>query len=150
MKFLLSALTIFILFATTNSSAQSGMELQLEDYQWENRLLLIFSPSVNHNDFQVMNQIIEEHTEGFTERDLKVFYAAPETDLSIHGTHIEQNSAETISTKFDLSDSAFTVLLIGKDGTEKLRSDEAISSQKLFKVIDAMPMRQREMKRDGK
>ncbi len=41
----------------------------------------------------------------------------------------------------------FTFLLVGKDGTEKLRSHILVTNEQLFAIIDAMPMRQREMKK---
>lgn len=39
----------------------------------------------------------------------------------------------------------FTVILIGKDGGEKLRSDSVLPATKFFTTIDAMPMRKDEM-----
>ena len=37
-------------------------------------------------------------------------------------------------------------LLIGKDGGVKLKNNSPISNIKIFNTIDAMPMRQREMR----
>ncbi|WP_019512218.1 MULTISPECIES: DUF4174 domain-containing protein [Mycobacteriaceae] len=37
------------------------------------------------------------------------------------------------------------MLLIGKDGTEKLRADTVPNLQTVYAVIDGMPMRGREM-----
>jgi hypothetical protein len=39
----------------------------------------------------------------------------------------------------------FTVILIGKDGTEKHRTNTLLQMQELFTIIDAMPMRRAEM-----
>ncbi len=41
----------------------------------------------------------------------------------------------------------FTVILIGKDGGEKFRSSSILSTGSLFAMIDAMPMRQAEIRR---
>jgi len=38
------------------------------------------------------------------------------------------------------------VVLIGKDGSPKLSSDDLVSFDKLSALIDAMPMRKREIK----
>ncbi len=43
--------------------------------------------------------------------------------------------------------STFAVLLIGKDGGVKLRSGRPFALHALFDAIDAMPMRQDEMRR---
>ncbi|MBW4517481.1 MAG: DUF4174 domain-containing protein [Timaviella obliquedivisa GSE-PSE-MK23-08B] len=40
----------------------------------------------------------------------------------------------------------FTVILVGKDGTEKQRSQTPIDPATIFRTIDAMPMRQQEMR----
>ncbi len=40
----------------------------------------------------------------------------------------------------------FTVILIGKDGNEKLRTQNLLTADKLFALIDAMPMRKEEMR----
>ena len=40
----------------------------------------------------------------------------------------------------------FEVLLLGKDGLIKTRQSTPVTAEELFRVIDAMPMRAREMK----
>ncbi len=41
----------------------------------------------------------------------------------------------------------FTFILIGKDGGEKYRSRDPVTLKTLYAIIDAMPMRQDEMRR---
>jgi len=41
----------------------------------------------------------------------------------------------------------FAVIPVGKDGTVKLRKDRPVAPKDIFRLIDSMPMRQREMKR---
>lgn len=55
--------------------------------------------------------------------------------------------------KYFLADHAiysprFTFLLIGKDGGAKFRSTKVVPKEQLFAIIDAMPMRKSEMKRN--
>ncbi|MCF2489231.1 DUF4174 domain-containing protein [Dyadobacter sp. CY347] len=57
----------------------------------------------------------------------------------------KENIPEWRKWKIDTT-SAFTFLLIGRDGGEKLRSNEVVSPEKLFGLIDAMPMRRNEVK----
>ena len=40
----------------------------------------------------------------------------------------------------------FTCMLVGKDGGVKLSSDTPVPAERLSDVIDAMPMRRREMR----
>jgi hypothetical protein len=46
-----------------------------------------------------------------------------------------------------LDTAQFTVVLIGKDGSEKFRSHEPVGPAQLFALIDAMPMRQAELRK---
>lgn len=50
--------------------------------------------------------------------------------------------------KFSVNEE-FTVVLLGKDGTEKYRSEKPVPTKTLFALIDQMPMRQSELKRKG-
>ena len=47
-----------------------------------------------------------------------------------------------------LEPNGFLMLLVGKDGGIKLRSQEIIPVKTLKRTIDAVPMRQREMRQD--
>jgi hypothetical protein len=49
-----------------------------------------------------------------------------------------------IETRF--GPAAFSVVLIGKDGGEKLRQGTPLAPAELFALVDAMPMRQAEMR----
>ena len=43
------------------------------------------------------------------------------------------------------ADTAFEVILIGLDGGEKLRQTKVLETDKLFAIIDGMPMRRSEI-----
>ena len=51
--------------------------------------------------------------------------------------------------RYGVAPGRFAALLIGRDGGVKLRGDEPMSTRTLFEAIDAMPMRQAEMRRRG-
>ncbi len=67
-------------------------------------------------------------------------------DLQIHVYNTDTATAEAKQWRIDTNE-PFTFLLVGKDGTEKLRSHQLVTNEKLFAIIDAMPMRKREMKK---
>ena len=47
--------------------------------------------------------------------------------------------------EYNVQRGTFAAILVGKDGGEKFRSGEPVRPEILFDLIDAMPMRQREM-----
>jgi len=51
--------------------------------------------------------------------------------------------------RFGVAHSAFRTVLVGKDGAEKRRDAAPVTARSLFDTIDAMPMRQREMREGG-
>lgn len=68
-------------------------------------------------------------------------------DMTIE-TYATTNKAEVKKWHIDAA-RPFTVLLVGKDGGEKLRSDSVVVATTLFNTIDAMPMRKSEIKHNG-
>ena len=69
-----------------------------------------------------------------------------EREITVKTYNITVQNGEATKWKIEPS-ASFIFLLIGKDGGEKLRSDSLVNADRLFSVIDAMPMRKNEMKR---
>ncbi len=114
------------------------------------RPLLVFSP--RPSDPQVAGQMaaLVDHSKELTDRDVVVIGlpsdAFPQkTSLpSAIFVHLEEQEARR---RFHVDPARFTVLLLGKDGGEKLRANSPVSWEALRSTIDAMPMRQEEMRR---
>ena len=49
--------------------------------------------------------------------------------------------------KFAISEGAFSLILVGKDGGIKLKSGDQVDLTEVFELIDSMPMRQGEMQK---
>lgn len=142
---------LIILFSTgiTNLHAQDFENFDLNDYKWKNRVLIVFSPNTFNADYRSQSNALQKAESGINERDLEVFYALNQSSASAKGQILPETPTQNLRAEFNVSPSDFTTILIGKDGTEKLRSDEVISIEKLFEEIDSMPMRRLEMKNDG-
>ena len=88
---------------------------------------------------------------GLAEKQLAIWKEAQaemeERDLTI--TVITGNDLLYKKYKVD-SLTEFTVILLGKDGGEKLRTQNLLTTNKLFALIDAMPMRRQEMQKKEK
>lgn len=100
----------------------------------EHRLLLIFKNEANLPLAQEQLNILHKDSAGIKERDLTIKIA-------------EKGSA--LFKKYKADHKLFTVILIGKDGFEKYRTNQLLQTKELFSIIDAMPMRRREMKKTG-
>ena len=95
------------------------------------RIVLIFG----NNTTLVQRQLVllQKDSSGLAERDLIVKQVKPGDNLY-----------QTYDIIFN---EPFTVILIGKDGGEKYRSNSILTTNHLFTIIDAMPMRQAEIRR---
>ncbi len=102
---------------------------RLERYGDRNRVLLVFVPSAEDKNYLEQKRLLEDAESGLTERDLVVLIT---------------DSSDPLRADYGVSE--FTVVLIGKDGTEKERFSEPVKPASLFSIIDQMPMRRREMK----
>lgn len=80
--------------------------------------------------------LLQGRQTGFEERDLipqEIFDETPDGDA--------------VREQYGIERGTFAVILIGKDGGEKFRSEEPVGPKVFFDRIDAMPMRRREMRR---
>jgi len=98
--------------------------LDLDAYRWKSRVLLHFG---EHTQLSAQTQA------AFKERDLVLLKA---------------NSPE-LRKAFKVN-SPFALILIGKDGGEKARWLTPVNPQIILNLIDSMPMRQSEIRRQNR
>jgi hypothetical protein len=117
------------LLALSLISIWSPQTPDLQHFQWKKRILLLFAPAAGDGRLKEQTDLIEANRPGFEERDLITFIIPEQSPLRAH---------------FHVDSKAFTVILLGKDGTEKLRQQSVLDTEKLFRLIDSMPMRRAE------
>ncbi|MGM0580857.1 MAG: DUF4174 domain-containing protein [Bacteroidota bacterium] len=119
----------------------------LDDFHWKNRLLIIYADDQKSSQLEEQLAKISQNDEGYNERDLKVIILKDQkVEIWNSGENHQLEFSEIIKELNIDEDRNYQNLLIGKDGGVKLRNNPPISNEKLFKTIDAMPMRQREMR----
>ncbi len=136
-------LIILILFFVTSFAHPLYANNMFEDYKWNNRLIFVFTPSKADADYKNQISIFHENIDVLTDRDVVTFIITDQNIVDIEGNIIGESNTELIE-KYKINQQ-FTVILIGKDGFEKLRKLEPLSIETLKNTIDAMPMRKREM-----
>jgi hypothetical protein len=135
---------------TTEPASERDEETQMEPlaaHAWEHRPIVVFAPSPDDETLERQMELFEAHRAGLDDRDI-VVYRVFEDEKPRGPDDVEpQEVADALRRRFQPTN-PFTVILVGKDTTEKLRTDDVLQIEKLFDTIDAMPMRQREMKRE--
>ena len=120
----------------------------LSQLAWEKRVLLLFAPQAGHAGYRRQVELLAAAGDGLRERDLTVIEAFADGGVAVDG-QARDTSATSFYRRFAVERDAFRAILVGKDGTVKLDRGAAITSDELFALIDAMPMRRLEMRRDG-
>lgn len=106
---------------------------QLTDLRWKARVLVLSAPTASHGDIVAQRRILAEDAQGLVERDIRIVELVSAKDAEMRD-------------KLKLSPERFTVVLLGKDGGEKMRDFQPVTLDALYGLIDAMPMRKREMR----
>ncbi len=109
------------------------------------RPLLIFAPRPDDPQLEIQLRTLKEHAAEAHDRQL-VPVAIPYNNPSPTAVQLSPEDATEARRRFHVDPARFTVILIGKDGGAKLRSTKPLSMHKLNDTIDAMPMRQQEMR----
>jgi hypothetical protein len=129
-----------------NLDRSQGIEFKLSDYQWQHRILLVFAPSTDSPQYRQQMQAWQVDVAGTDDRNLKLVQILATGESQVDGRSLGSASAERLRQQFGITPEEFAVILVGKDGTEKQRSQTPIDLAALFRKIDAMPMRQQEMR----
>ena len=129
-----------------------SVDFRLEAHRWEHRLLLVFAPPDRTDSLEAQRAQFEGHDAGFRDRDLLLLTITGEAAGTLREAPegaerpLTEPAVRRLYDHFGVPTEAFRVLLVGKDGTEKRRDAEPVTARSIFDTIDAMPMRQREMR----
>jgi len=136
----LTSFAIFCFFMV-NANAQN-----LSAHQWKNRIILVLVNDAAPAELQTQLTEFRTHSEGMKERKLVVYQVQAnqfQRGLSPENEWIVSNK---LYQKYKSDDASFEVVLIGLDGGIKLTQSDLLTCEKLFAIIDGMPMRRREMR----
>jgi len=124
-------LPLAMILAATPSFANGP----LSQYTWTQRPVVVFAESPNDPNFIEQMELLEEGMDALEERDVVIL---TDTDPT------EQSALRT-----ELRPRGFVIVLVGKDGEVKLRKASPWDVRELSRVIDKMPLRQREIREQG-
>ena len=119
----------------------------LDHYQWRNRLVLLFAPDIENAALKKQMDIFTTEAAGLTERKLRIIQITPNT-LNDNQEHVQYIKDDRFFKKYKIPKNQFTIILIGLDGGEKLRQTKPLDTTTLFAIIDGMPMRRQELKKN--
>lgn len=143
MVWLMGLLLGMTLFGTMENSGSQKKSLQslLDEKRNNRRVLLLYGADKAQPAFRQQQQILQAEKAGLDERDLDIIVLTaaelPETDRQFLAKNAFQLTPSDV----------FKGWLIGKDGGVKHTFKKPIKAGELFRIIDSMPMRQAETRK---
>lgn len=134
----LAASVVVLTVLATASAAEAGKN-PLGDGRA--RVLIVFAPSDTDPLLHEQRATLHPGSPANAERDLSV--------VEVVGDHADNAGIDgrALRASYRVPREVFTVVLVGKDGGEKLRQLRPVSEAALFATIDRMPMRRDELTR---
>ena len=128
----------------------SPMKAQdLKDYQWKNRILVLFDEEIDTPPLQSQLKAFAVDQEALTDRNLIIFLITENGVYDDGGESVALN-AERLRNNLGIEKDFTGTVLIGKDGGVKLKKEFHVDPETIFTLIDGMPMRRSEMRKSGK
>jgi hypothetical protein len=124
--------------------ANEKINTTLKEYAWEKRQLIVFSPSVNDDQYKLFLKVQSEFMDEFKDRRLHVWHVISGQKVKLDQEIRADLNDSDFQGAFDVRNTEFKVILVGYDLQEKLRQDK-VQIDYLFSKIDQMPMRIQEM-----
>ncbi len=118
----------------------------LASWRWRSRLLLVFAPGPDNPDLLDQRRLLATDQSGGAARDL-VTIEIVRNEAEIAGRADASLDSFRVRSEYSVPPERFTIILIGKDGGEKLRRTRPVSADMLFGLIDRMPMGRSEAQR---
>jgi len=144
---------LLILLVGVMVSSASGKEqdtVDLAAYQWKNRLLILFTPAEKDLVYQSFKEQLQRRTQEVQDRELLIFHVLETGEGWLAPVPLNKGQVLFLRKEFSILPGQRIVILIGKDGEVKLRRALPVDLSEIFSVIDAMPMRQLEMRERAK
>lgn len=133
-------LAVPVLAAFAAPAAAAG----LDALRWKARPVIVFASA---DDARAADQIarLQRDRAALEEREMSVFLVGRAGVTTLAGGRAPSGlDAAALRREYRVTDDAFAVVLVGKDGGEKLRFTEPVDAAKLTQTVDRMPMRRNE------
>ena len=109
----------------------------------------MFSPRLDDERARALDDRLSARTCELAERDLLVGRLPAAGEARLGENVLAPESATRLRREYRIGGGDFTVVLVGKDGGEKLRTAQVPELDSVFALIDGMPMRMAEMRSRG-
>lgn len=137
-----TTLTAAALVFASPVTASAGMD----DFHWSKRPILVFAESADSQQARAQVALFRETPAKLSDRQHVVISVFGAHTVTVNGKAANRLSNRALRSQYDVPENRFAVILIGKDGGEKLRVNEVVDPARIYGLVDRMPMRRQEMR----
>lgn len=134
------------IFISLDSNANANAGIDLSQYYWKNRPLLLFAHSPEAPAYRAVVEDLNARSDQIADRDMVIIEVFETGLVRVDAKPVPGESADDLRRRFSVTEGMLTAILVGKDGGRKLRQTGRLDLEEIFDLIDSMPMRQREMR----
>ncbi len=132
---------VALLIAACNRIDVAAM---FDAYVWEKRVLVVLAPARDDAQLKAQYAAVTKEYAALRERDFVVWWLVSNQSVIVDADAKPHLFTRPFYEYFKADEDAFTVLVLGLDGEEKLRTDKVLDVDAIVKLVDAMPMRKKE------
>ena len=121
--------------------APSAFAYDLRQHLWQDRLLILVAPTVDDAQLLRQRERVTARRDAVLDRDLRVFELRGDGGWR-DGEPLDPADVASLRQEFGVDADDRLMILVGLDGGEKRRAPLDTSLTEFFLQIDAMPMRQ--------
>ncbi|WP_404709978.1 DUF4174 domain-containing protein [Sphingomonas sp. MMS24-J13] len=136
----LPLLTLSLLLAAPAGATATDLR-SVAGMQFHNRVLLVFAPSLKDPRLATQSAVMAKAALEASNRDLVFVQVAEGRVLGAH------DKADSLQRRYHITAPIYRAFLIGKDGKVASEANGPVDATTLMRKIDAMPMRQEELRR---
>jgi len=127
----------------------ASAEALTEGMRWDERLVVVASPDDLDSEASKQLGHLLAAAEELAERELRIVHLRGRWGGRLAGRTLSTAQTHELREHWQIPPDRWTVALVGKDGGVKQRWSELVAPAEVFALVDAMPLRRRELRRRG-
>ena len=136
---------LMILIVVASLAACPAAAYDLSEHQWRHRLLFLVAPDGDDPELAAQQRDIALRRDAVSDRDMRVFRLYREQGF-VEDNELPLRAVTSLREQLGVTPEDRLLILIGKDGRIKRRTELDADLRDIFLQIDAMPMRRDEMR----
>jgi len=117
----------------------------IDQLRWSERVLVVAAPGQLGAPASLQIGSLLARDDELAARELRIVHLMGSTGGRVAGRTLESDQVRGLREGWGLPAGDWSAVLVGKDGGVKARWSEPVAPDKVFGLIDAMPMRAREV-----